>query len=299
MKYVVCVVLVLWSFHVNGQMVCKVYQQNEGMESKKCVLTRTYDELGRPVKEKIRGYAVCLEDVYTMYCCKEDGIYDYYYDDTMLYKIVITELDDVTRMPMDSGKVFYHYDSASGILRDDLTVKHLKIRRPGVKPGGYRNTVTYRYNKDGSVAVKEGAAGLNTAEYYFYDSKGRLVCDSLSYFGDDFKMVTRYEYTYDGFRKFAWSNERKYPEITVCRTDMQGRVTDMATWFHKDEDKDGGRGVRTFNWSAYLGKDLSRFKQFDRTITKYNEQGRIAETQYYFAGKRTTTHLFVYEKGGV
>lgn len=297
MKYVVAIWLVVSSMAVRAQMVCRVYQQFEGMESKRCVLTRTYDEEGRPVQERVNGYAVCLDDPNTMYCCKEDGLYDYHYDDTSLYKIVMTDFDDVTRRPIDSSKIFYHYDSTTGVLSDELAVKHLNIRRPGEKPGGYRNTTRYVYNDEGAVMLKQDACGKNTAEYLTYDEQGRVSSDSISYFHDGFCMVNRYEYTEDGYRKYSWTNERKYPEVTLYKTDAEGRILEKSNLFHKNEEKDGEQRVRSFRWGAYMGKDLKDFRQFDKTTTRYDGQGRISEMHYYYQGRHTTTHRFEYESG--
>lgn len=297
MKHVVVAWLMCLASVVNAQVVCKVYQQFEGMESRRCVLTRTYDEVGRPLQERVNGYAVCLDDPNTMYCCKEDGVYDYHYDDTLLYKLVMTEFDDVTKRPIDSSKIFYHYDTISHILTDDLTVKHLNIRRPGQKPGGYRNTIRYVYNEDGSVGTKEDACGKNTGEFFSYDDEGRVVRDSTRYFHDGFCLVNRYVYTDDGYVKYSWTNERKYPEVTVYKTDAEGRITEKANWFHRNEERDGEQRVRSFRWSQYLGKGLKDFRQFDRTTTTYDDKGRITETKYYYEGRHTTTHYFEYERG--
>lgn len=297
MKGALLVMFAASSYGVSGQMVCKVYQQFEGMESKRCVLTRKYDVAGKLIQEKVNGYAVCLTDPNTMYCCKEDGQYDYLYDDTVLYKMVMTEFDDVTKRPFDSSKIFYHHDSVSGALSDELAVKHLNIRLPGMKPGGYRNVTRYVYNEDGAVTRKDDACGKNTGEFIKYDDEGRVVCDSISYFADGFCLVSRYEYTDDGFRKYSWTNERKYPEVTVYKTDVEGRIIAKESWFHKNEEIDGEHRTRIFRWSAYLGKGLKDFKQFDKTTTTYDESGRISETKYYYEGHHTTTHRYEYEHG--
>lgn len=296
-KFVFMVLLASLAFASKGQMVCRVYQQFEGMESRRCVLTRKFDDAGRLIQEKVNGYAVCLTDPNTMYCCKEDGLYDYLYDDTLLYKMVMTEYDDVTKRPFDSSKIFYHYDSLSGILSDELAVKHLNIRLPGMKPGGYRNVVRYAYNEDGGIARKDDACGKNTGEYIKYDDEGRVVSDSISYFADGFCMVSRYEYTDDGYRKYSWTNERRYPEVTVYKTDNDGRIIAKENWFHKNEEVDGEHRTRVFKWSAYLGKGLKDFKQFDKTTTTYDESGRVLETKYFYEGKHTTTHRYEYERG--
>lgn len=289
--------MLLSAFAAMAQRSCKVYQYPAGKpEQKKLALVRNYDEQGHAVYEVVRGYTLCLENTYTMYCFKEDGIYEHYYDDTVLYKTVITTLDDFSKKPVDSGKIFYYYDSLGRLVKD-VTVRHLNKRIPGKKPGGYRNTVTYTYNDAGQVIEKTGTYGSSARQYMVYDNTGRLITDSVrtGAENENFCMVTKYEYTYDGYREYAWPCDRKYPMITVYRYDEQKRLIEQATWFHTDEKGGSKQKSLPVNWAAYLNNDFKKYRQYERTATNYNAEGRIAATQYYFEGKHTTTHEFVYE----
>ncbi len=282
----------------NGQKVCKVFQFGvEGEQSRKLVLTKEYSAENRLIKETAKGYQVFLDNSNTMYSQKEDGLYEYYYDDTVLYKTVYTVLDDLTGAPIDSGKVFRYFDSNNRLIRE-VNVNHLNVRKQGVKPGLFRNTINYYYDSLGRLISKEGVYGNNTRSFLNYDEKGRLLSDSATN-GEAkglFCIVTKYEYRYDGYREYAWMCDRKYPIITVFRYDNNNRVTEQAVWFHKNDEKSGGRkSSASMNWGAYLNNDFANYRQVERTIFKYNQKGEIVETGYYHKGRHTTTHVFEYE----
>lgn len=282
-----------------GQQICRVYQCPAGNDSaRKLVLVRSFDVDGRIIQEQVHGYTQYLENTNTMYSHREDGKYEYYYyNDSLCYKVVHTELDDVSKRPVDSGKLFYYYDDAGRLVRE-TDVKHLKKREVGKKPGSIRNATTYVYDAKGRVKEKTGAAGIGSGEYYTYDDKGRLLTDSVhaNGKGPGFFMVSRYEYTYDGYREYAWACDRSFPIITVVRQDGKGRVTEQATWFHIDDEAKGSRSSRgPLAWGKFLHNDMRQYKQYERTQTQYDAMGRVTSTKYYFGGKHTTTHLFEYE----
>ncbi len=300
MKLQLLFILLLLHSVAFAQRVCTVYQYATGEENKKKkVQTSYYNELGKLTKEVVRGYYVFLDNTNTMYCQREDGIYDYYYfDDTQLIKTVVTNTDDLTGMPIDSSKTFYYYDSITNRLERETSVKHLKKREPGKKPGSFRNTINYTYDNGSRIAEKAGAYGANTREYLIYDQVGRLLGDSIRSctMNDDFCIITKYEYYGNEYREYSWMCDRKHPLINVYKKDEQGRVVELALWMHK-EDFDGGgcKSNMPTNWGAFLNNDLSKYKQFEKILTKYNAEGKIAETLYFYDGKHTTTHEYVYE----
>jgi hypothetical protein len=299
MKYLYCLVFSLLPGFCPAQLVCKVYQHPAGLPAEKeLVLTRVCDEKNRPLREEVRGYNLFLNNTNTMYCHREDGIYEYYYDDTIHYKTVFTVLDDISRKPIDSGKIFYYYDDSTGRLVKDVDVKHLCKRIPGKKPGSIRNTVVYSYDSAGRLIMKSGTYTSNCAEYMSYDSQNRLLTDSVrqTCAVEDFCLVTKYEYTDDGYREYAWMCDKKHPMITIYRLDNEKRIIEQATWFHINDETSGGKKLSVpDNWGAYLNNDLKKYQQYEKTETTYDAAGRIAETRYYFGGKHTTTHTFVYE----
>ncbi len=299
MKYLFTGLLTVCVLSAGAQCVCRVYQTPADMStSKKLVLTKKTDEQGRVVHEEARGYTFFLDNINTMYSNREDGTYEYYYD-SVHYKTVFKELDDVTHRPIDSNKIFYYYDEANtNMLLKEVSVKHLKKRIPGMKPGSFRNTITYTYDKNGKVSEKAGTYGDKTVEYLVYDNNGRLTADSVRGVGvkEDFCMVSRYEYTADGYREYAWACDRKYPIITVFKMDDHKRIVEQTLWFHKDDDKGGTKALSLpTGWDDYLNNDFKKYREYEKTVVKYDDKGRISESFYYFEGKHTTTHSFVYE----
>lgn len=298
MRYFLTLLFAVQSFVIHAQSVCKIYQSAAGDTVKKrLVYTGNMNEFGRIEKEVVRGYTLYLNNTSTMYSCREDGRYEYYYDDTVLYKMVFTELDDLTHTGVDSNKVFYYYQDSNTLIKE-VRVKHLKKRMPGQKPGSFRNTITCNYDTSGNLICKNGAYGDFTREFLSYDELGRLITDSVRTVTgkEDFCMVSKYEYTYDGYREYSWMCDRKYPVITVFRLDEQKRIVEQAAWYHMLDDKGGTRKSQVpTGWNKYFNNDLSKYKQKERTVTRYDEKGRKAETKFYYFGKHTTTHTFVYE----
>lgn len=300
MKPQLLFLLILFHSGVFAQRICTVYQYAVGEEvNKKKVQTSYYNEWGKLTKEIVKGYYVFLDNTNTMYCQREDGIYDYYYfDDTQLIKTVVTNTDAVTGTPIDSSKTFYYYDSVTNRLEKETSVKHLKKREPGKKPGSFRNTISYTYDNGNRIIEKAGTYGANTREYLIYDPMGRIMGDSIRSCAsnDDFCIVTKYEYNGNEYREYSWMCDRKYPLINVYKRDDDGRVLEQAIWMHKEDFEGGGcKSKIPTNWGAYLNNDLRNYKESEKTITKYNADGKIAETKYFYAGKHTTTHEYVYQ----
>jgi hypothetical protein len=295
MKPLFFLMLVSGTIQLQAQSVCKIYQYPAGDSTgKKLVVTRNYDEAGNLTKEVVRGYIRFLNNVNTMYCHKEDGIYEYLRD-TVHYKTVITFTDDVTGRPIDSNKIFYYYDSASRVIKE-VTAMHLKKRVPGKKPGSFRKTIEYTYGADGRVTQKSGTYNKNTVEYMVYDNAGRLLIDSVRSVDmtEQFSVITKFEYTQNGYREYCWMSERKYPAITEYKLDEKGRIIEQTLWFHKDDENGACRNMAQLNWNAFLKNDLKQYREYERAETRYDDQGRELVSLYYFEGKHTTTHEFVY-----
>jgi hypothetical protein len=298
MKKLFALIPMFFFFHCSAQSVCKIYQYPAGEQSsKKLVATISYDPAGRVTKEVIRGYIRFLNNVNTMYCHKEDGVYQYYYDDSILYKTVITINDDRTNKPIDSNKIFYYYDSVTNCLTSEVTVMHLNKRLPGKKPGSFRKTVEFIYDSRGRLSKKCGTYNRNTVEHLCYDEEGRIVTDSMVSIDptDGFSVMTKYEYSKGGYKEYTWMSERKYPSITEYKLDSLGRVIEQALWFHKDDENGGCKSTLHTDWKPFLNNDFKQYKQYEKAVTNFDAAGRIAMTFYYFEGIHTTTHEFVYE----
>lgn len=297
MKRIVLFLLPAMALSAHAQHVCKIYQCAANDEAhRRPVLTKTYDEQGRVVKEQVAGYSVYLDNTSTMYCLKEEGVYEHYYDDSVLYKTVVTFYDDRNLRPIDSDKVFYYYNSENGRLNNEVTAKHLKKRIAGRKPGSFRTNYQYSYDNRGNVTAKVDANGEGMNEYLSYDEAGRVVVDSNVRPEDRYTIVTRYDYYDGGYSAYEWSADRRYPIIKVYKLDDGKLLPECATWFHKNEGKGASKSIAArADWSLYMGKGLSNFRQQDRTENTYDAQGRLLKSRYYYQGRHTTTHYYEYE----
>lgn len=297
MKRMVLLLLTGVALNADAQYVCKVYQCAANDEAhRRPVLTKRYDEQGRILKETVGGYCVYLDNTSTMYCLKEEGVYEHFYDDSILYKTVVTFYDDQNRRPADSDKVFYYYNETNGKLKNEVTAKHLKKRIAGKKPGSFRTNYQYSYDERANVVARVDINGEGMNEYLSYDDFGRVLVDSNVRDEDHYTIVIRYEYFAGGYREYEWSADRKYPVIKVYKQDARKNILEQSTWFHSNEGKAASKRISTrADWHIYIGKDLNNFREQDRTEMQYDSDGRLMRSVYFYKGKHTTTHYYEYE----
>lgn len=277
---------------VLGQSVCTVYQYPAGNTARKKIVLKQYrDGDGHLLREDVRGFNHFLDNTNTMYCQREDGVYVYYYDDTQHYKTVITKCDERTGKPNDSDKVFYYYDSLSGRLNRELTVRHLNKRAPGRKPGGFRNACDIFYDNDSRVVRKKCD---ESDEFFSFDTAGRVRSDSVVFTDEKFYIVTRYKYESDSYKAIEWASDRRNPVVKCVRFDDAGKILSETVSLYSGNAGTSGR-VSENKWQGFMNAGNDLLKEEERTEYLYDAQGRVRETRYYFGGRHTTTHEYVYE----
>jgi len=295
LKVFIAAVICVFCPEVYGQSRCTVYQYPVGNAAEKKIVLRQYkDREGRMLREEVRGYNNFIDNTCAMYCHREDGVYIYHYDDAQHYKTVITKYDERTGKPIDSDKVFYYYDSLNGRLNRELTVRHLNKRVPGIKPGSFRNACDIVYDNNGRVVRKKCD---ESDQFSSYDSYGRVVADSVVFDGDNFNIVTHYEYETDGMKAIEWGSDRRYPVVKYTRSDREGKIiSEVVSASASDAGRASGANGR--KWGAVMATFDGRLKEEERTEYLYDTQGQLKETHFYFKGRHTTTHEYVYDKAG-
>lgn len=279
-----------------AQSRCTVYQYPAGNEGERKVVLRQYkDGQGRVLREEVRGYNNFLDNTSTMYCHREDGVYEYYYDDAEHYKTVITKYDERTGKPIDSDKVFYYHDSLNGRLTRELTVRHLNKRAPGRKPGGFRNGCDIIYDNNNRVARKKCD---ESDEYLSYGPDRQLLSDSVVFTDDNYNIVTRYVYESNAYKAIEWASDRRYPVVRQVTLGDGGRIVSETLYVFATKDGRGGRGNER-RWADVMNRGSSGLKEEERTEYVYDANGRLRETHYYFGGRHTTTHEYLYENAGL
>jgi hypothetical protein len=295
MRVFVSVVLFSLCSEVSGQSKCTVYQYPAGNDAeKKIVLKQFKGQEGHLLREEVRGFNNFLDNTSTMYCHREDGIYEYHYDDAQHYKTVITKHDERTGKPIDSDKVFYYYDSLNGRLTRELTVRHLNRRPPGKKPGGFRNACDIMYDNYGRVVRKRCE---ESDQFLSYDYSGRVLSDSIVFTDEKFNIVTRYIHESHFYKAIEWASDKQHPVVKCVTLDEAGKVISEAVCVLSGNVGTIGRTCEG-KWRAAMNAGKDRMKEEERTEYLYDAQGRLRETHYYFGGRHTTTREYVYENVG-
>lgn len=277
---------------VVGQTVCTVYQYPAGNAAQKKIVLKQYrDNDGRLLREDVRGFNNFLGNTTTMYSHKEDGIYLYYYDDTQHYKTVITKCDERTGKPIDSDKVFYYYDSVSGRLNRELTVRHLNKRVPGRKPGGFRNACDIFRDVDSRVVRKKCD---ESDEFFLYDPGSRVLSDSIVFADEKFHIVTRYKYESNSYKAIEWASDNRNPIVKCVRFDDAGKLSSETVSIFSGKASVSGK-MTEGKWDVFMNAGNNCLREEERTEYLYDTEGRVRETRYYFGGRHTTTHEYVYE----
>ncbi|MBL7693144.1 MAG: hypothetical protein JNM41_16240 [Flavipsychrobacter sp.] len=279
-----------------AQSRCTVYQYPAGNASERKVVLRQYkDGQGHVLREEVSGYNNFLDNTSTMYCHREDGVYEYYYDDAEHYKTVVTKYDERTGKPIDSDKVFYYYDNLNARLTRELTVRHLNKRAPGRKPGGFRNGCDIIYDNNNRVVRKRCD---ESDEYLSYDPDGRLAIDSVVYSGEIFNIVTRFVYESNAYKAIEWASDKRCPVVKCVTLGEAGKVVSEAVCAFSGNAGLVGRANER-RWAAVMTAGSDRLKEEERTEYLYDSKGRLRETHYYFGGRHTTTHEYLYENAGL
>lgn len=295
LRVFVAVVVCFICSEVYGQSRCTVYQYPAGNAAEKKIVLKQYKEKdGHLLREEVRGFNNFLDNTSAMYCHREDGIYEYHYDDTQHYKTVVTKHDERTGKPIDSDKVFYYYDSLSGRLNRELTVRHLNRRAPGKKPGGFRNACDIVYDNNGRVVRKRCD---ESDEFFYYDPAGRVISDSIVFTDERFNIVTRCTYEQNAYRTIEWASDKRYPVVKCVTLGEAGKVISEAVCAFSGNGGAVGRWNER-RWDAVMNAGNDRLKEEERTEYLYDAKGRLRETHFYFGGRHTTTHEYVYEIAG-
>jgi hypothetical protein len=299
MKYLIAFLFVFATSFSFGQNVkqCQVFQLvgSKG-KKKKLVLTQTFNKKGKLTKEVAKDYILFLENSQVEFFFRDNGVYEYQYSDTLLKTTVEKYIDDITGDKFDSGKTRYYYSKDNRLVKE-IKWQNLKLDTPGKTPWSQRDTILYRYDDNGLLTQRVGAYGDSTREFYEYDTYRRVITDSVMSY-DRYKAycrITKYEYRDHGYTQYDWLCNRQYPIVLDYVLDDKGRVIEQRTLFHKDEDRVSTREDDFDRASFTLSQNQADYKLFDKTVTEYNAQGRIAKTTYYYNDKPTTTHVFVYK----
>lgn len=295
MKVFVVVFVCFISREVDGQSRCTVYQYPAGNAAEKQIVLKQYkDKDGHLLREEVRGCNNFLNNTSAMYCLREDGVYEYFYDDAEHYKTVVTKYDERTGKPIDSDKVFYYYDSLNGRLTRELTVRHLNRRAPGRKPGGFRNGCDIVYDNNNRVARKKCD---ESDEYLSYGPDGQLLSDSVVFTDDNYNIVTRYVYESNTYKAIEWASDKRCPVVKRVTLDDAGKVISEVVYVLSGNVGAVGRTGEN-KWNAAINARKDRIKEEERTEYMYDTKGRLRETHYYFGGRHTTTREYVYENAG-
>lgn len=285
-----------------GQYRCDVYQYSTSSNKLgKRVHVALHDSLGKIQATYCNGYAYYLESDAYMNNIAEDGLTQYYYDDSILYKKVITYFDPKSKKPIDSSKTFYYYDSSSNKLIKEVNAKQLSKRVAGQKPGAWRNTIEYNYNENGQLWLKKGCLGEGSSQYLSYDSTGSVLTDSLiaGTGKQKFTIVSKYQYLENGYRVVEWPSDRGAPTITEIEYTLnKNKISRKTIWLPHGSNKwSASNNSNGHKWDKWLLQNPKTMACKEEEKIEYDyENDKLIESRYYYKTKHTTTHKYVYRK---
>lgn len=288
-KYTFTIWLAMFVSTVAAQQFhkCTIYQYRLNDSSKKKVVcSQLFNSKGRVVDEVVEDYVQYLNVNGAGGTCigiKEDGHYQYYYNDTALVLSVKSHSDHSRKDRLDTVKTYFYYDD-NRRLEKKIMIPHQIIDSPRKfvcddceDPNQVilysSDTTLYFYGRSGNLMREiHNSDGYNTQNNFSYDSINCLITDSF-FIKHKFHFVISFAYGAFGYEKRHYFWEGSNPLVTKYSLDEKGRII---------EEKSDNEMTKTF---YYPDGRISRKLYFGRDYYRQDTDELIL----------TTTHLFVYE----
>lgn len=282
--------MLAWSVSAQKYHKCSIYEFRDSAHHG-LICTQIFNEQGKIIHEAASYY--CYYDVNGgQTYIKDDGVYDYYYEDTILIR---SEYSDMHHRGLEHPrltKTFFLYNNLKKVVKEIIinrvydspadTSISLEDDSRYINPARHYadtlDTLEGRYEYD----VLGRLFRRDSFEYYKYDKENRLILDSIS--GNP-AWIKKYKYSTNGYVVYHWHG--RYPPDSKDEyiLDEKSRVMSISHFYYNDF-------IKNDSYNAYT--------LFCRDVTEYYPDGRIAKHLYYTKDgygdlQLTTTHVFVYE----
>jgi hypothetical protein len=271
---------------------CLVYQFTGTDSSKKhLALAKTYNSRGQLISEEYTGYRRNAVEG------NADGIWQYYYQDTILVKRLFVNKDYKSG---DTLLTYLYYDSHNLLIREEEFECERRLMA-GVDKG---------YGRPGGCIVLESDLDKNRTwkqtgqMIYTYNDDGNIIMSSDQYFihtwgYDSVKRVSR-ELSYEGVKLFWVKDYTYFPNGYAYTTIHYGSDG-------KPEKPDYSNNVFSpvYTVTCYLNSNGKIIKEETTTekglnmgteLTLYNDAGQVTKTEYHDKkGKPEITHIYEYK----
>jgi len=270
---------------------CIVYQFAGKDSSKKHIsLTQTFNGWGQVISETYSNYKRSSAEG------NSDGIYHYYYNDTLLIQQLFIAFNK------DTTKVLYWYNDRKQRVKEEHFSCEKRLRKDVKKGFGQAGgcvvfgedfeknrtwmktkEVTFSYDDKGRRIKRDDEQDYTC--FWQYDKLNRIIQEKGYHYYNKLAYVEDYQYFNGGYRySTIYYDQHEKPEVPKY-SDIELSPIYTYTFYLNKKGRITSEEITT-----------EKNAKISSEITQYNNKGRIAKTIYLDAkGQPEITHIFEYK----